>query len=81
MPGYESDMSDLQGSVPRTSRCLLANDNGFLLEAFRFQLIAHFDFVDVAENGKEVLEAVKKYTPNFYDAIILDISMPVMDGM
>ncbi len=34
--------------------------------------------VDIAQNGKEALEKVKKTT---YDIILMDIQMPVMDGI
>lgn len=33
--------------------------------------------VDIAQNGKEAIEAVKRY---HYDLILMDIQMPVMDG-
>ena len=35
----------------RKSRCLLANDDLFLLSAFEATLGAHFDLVDKVENG------------------------------
>jgi len=33
--------------------------------------------VDIANNGKEAVEAVKKYR---YDLILMDVEMPIMDG-
>ena len=37
-----------------------------------------FDLVDVAINGEDGLE---KYKVDFYDIILTDINMPVMDGL
>ena len=34
--------------------------------------------IDIASNGKE---AVDKYTENCYDLILMDMQMPVMDGL
>ena len=63
------------------SICLLANDNAFLLEAFSQGLSEHFDLIITAQNGEEAVELVKSYPQSHFFAIILDIEMPVMDGM
>lgn len=34
-----------------------------------------------AENGLEALNEVKSRPINFFDAIILDVNMPIMDGL
>ncbi len=36
--------------------------------------------VDTAENGKEAVEKVKASQPGDYDAILMDIQMPIMNG-
>ena len=36
--------------------------------------------VDTAENGKEALDKVKASQPGDYDAILMDIQMPIMNG-
>ncbi len=36
--------------------------------------------VDVVSNGKEAIEAVKDGGPNYFDLVLMDIQMPVMDG-
>ena len=43
------------------TRCLLANDNSYLLMAYQETLKPHFDQVDVANNGLEALEAVQRH--------------------
>ena len=63
------------------NKCLLVNDNLFLLHAFSATLNLHFDFVEKAQNGREACEKVMSHERNYYKAIILDINMPIMDGM
>ena len=36
--------------------------------------------VTTAENGKEGVEIFSRSQPGYYDAILMDIRMPVMDG-
>ena len=61
--------------------CLLANDNQFLLMAFKVSLAKHFGTVETVENGQEAVDAVRSHEKNYYAAIVLDISMPILDGM
>ena len=63
------------------SRCLIANDSEFLLVVFQETLQKHFDVVDAVENGLQAVQAVQRQHPNYYSAIVLDISMPIMDGV
>ncbi|WP_439184245.1 response regulator [Carboxylicivirga taeanensis] len=36
--------------------------------------------VDVVSNGKEAIAAVKDSGPNYFDLVLMDIQMPIMDG-
>jgi len=36
--------------------------------------------VETAENGKVAVEKVEASEPGYYDAVLMDIQMPVMDG-
>nr|WP_321405443.1 response regulator [uncultured Carboxylicivirga sp.] len=36
--------------------------------------------VEVASNGKEAVKLIQKRGPNYYDLVLMDIQMPVMDG-
>ena len=36
--------------------------------------------LDTAENGQEALDQIKASKPGYYDAVLMDIQMPVMDG-
>ena len=53
-------------SIPRWRRCC-STDQGFA--------------VDTAENGLRALEIFSKSEPGYYDAILMDIRMPIMDGL
>ena len=48
--------------------------------AFQQTLKNYFDLVDTVENGKDALDMVVKQAPNYYNAIVLDLNMPIMDG-
>lgn len=37
--------------------------------------------IDVAENGQKAVDLFSESKPGFYDAILMDIRMPVMDGL
>ena len=49
--------------------------------SFEAGLVPHFDIIETAENGLEALEKVKAHPRTYFTAIVLDISMPIMDGM
>ena len=36
---------------------------------------------DIAENGKAAVELFEAHEPGYYDAILMDMRMPVMDGL
>ncbi len=36
---------------------------------------------DHAENGKEAVELFERHEPGYYDAILMDMRMPEMDGL
>ena len=59
---------------------LVANDDIFLLQMIEGTLEDDFQ-VEVAENGLQAYELVKKHGRAHYNAIVLDINMPIMDGI
>ena len=61
-------------------RCLLVNDNDFLLKIFGYALEPHFAEIVKCFNGKMAVELVTSHPSNYFSVIILDINMPVMDG-
>lgn len=85
----DSQTSELQAGESRTAKIktkekiklLLVEDNeinrdiaGMILED------ADFDFEE-AENGKIALDRIASSTPGEFDAILMDIQMPVMNGL
>ncbi len=61
-------------------RILLAEDNELNWEVAR-ELLSTLDLeLDWAENGEICVEKLRKSPVGFYDAIIMDVRMPVMDG-
>ena len=59
---------------------LIADDNLFIREALRrlFEREEDFDVCGEAENGREAVEKARELQP---DLVLLDLSMPVMNGL
>ena len=62
-------------------RFLLAEDNEINAEIARSILEMKNAAVDLAENGVEAIEAFTTAPVGHYDAILMDVRMPVMDGL
>ena len=64
--------------VPKT--VLIVDDNIFVRRALReiFARETDFEVCGEAKNGKEAIERAQQLRP---DLIVLDLSMPVMDGL
>ena len=61
-------------------RLLLVEDNAVNLE-IAFMILTQAGFrVETAVNGQEAVNLVRASSPGYYDAILMDIQMPVMDG-
>ena len=61
-------------------RFLLAEDNELNRE-IACMLLSKYGFViDTAENGQEAVDLVAASAPGYYDLVLMDIQMPVMDG-
>ncbi|MDD3278607.1 MAG: response regulator [Lachnospiraceae bacterium] len=60
---------------------LMVEDHILNVEVARRLLQSKHAQVDVAENGLRAIELFTKSAENYYDAILMDIRMPVMDGL
>lgn len=61
-------------------RLLLVEDNMINMEIARMILEQMGFIVEPAENGQIAVHLVSASLPGHYDAILMDIQMPVMDG-
>ncbi len=70
------DTVDLRGR-----HILLAEDMDVNAEIMVMVLSMREMEADVASNGKEAVELFEKSEPGYYDAILMDMRMPEMDGL
>ena len=68
------------GALCREHGLLLVEDNMINMEIANMILTENGFTVETAENGKIALDKVASSEPGYYDAILMDIQMPVMDG-
>ena len=61
-------------------RILLVEDNMINMEIAKMILEQKDILVETAENGKEAVDKVSEAEPGYYDLVLMDIQMPVMDG-
>ena len=71
-----ADVYDFTGK-----RVLLAEDNQINTEVAVMLLESKGFTVDTSENGLRALEKFSKSEAGYYDAILMDIRMPLMDGL
>ena len=69
------------GSVLQGARILLAEDNDLNAEVAQFLLEQQGAQVQLVQNGLQAVEAFRQSAPGELDAILMDIMMPVMDGL
>lgn len=61
----------------QSPRVLIADDHSLVAEALRKLLESEYSVLDIARNGRQVLEMADELEP---DVIVLDISMPELGG-
>ena len=61
-------------------RILVVEDNELNLEIAQFMLEESGAVVESASNGLEAVDKFAKSKLNYYDAVLMDVMMPVMDG-
>ena len=80
-PKSQEDDTAEKEIIPRhTGRILLAEDVEMNQE-LAVELLQNAGFsVDVADNGQAAFDLVAKSEPGYYQAVLMDVQMPVMDG-
>lgn len=74
-PEEPGDLASLTGK-----RVLLVDDNALNREILGEILTGHGLLVEEAEDGSRAVAAVKANEPGYYQFILMDVEMPVMDG-
>lgn len=62
------------------ARVLLVEDNDLNREIGRAMLQSFYVHVEEAENGRVAVDMVATSQPHYYDLVLMDIQMPVMNG-
>lgn len=73
--GEDTKDTDFSGK-----RILLVEDNLINMEIANMILTQSGFIVETAENGKIAVDMVSSSEPGYYDAVLMDIQMPEMDG-
>ena len=79
-PAAVQEMSELPKENLSGCRMLLAEDNELNREIAAFLLKDEGISVTEAEDGQQAVECFLKMPEGYYDAVLMDIMMPVMDG-
>ena len=67
------------GGASRPSRVLIVEDAPYVRDVFRYALTSHnYDVAGEAVNG---IEAIDKYRALKPDVVLMDLLMPIMDGI
>ena len=74
------EKNETEGSSFSDCRVLLVEDNEINAEIANMILAEYGIEVDRAGNGQIGLEQVQKHERGYYDAVLMDIQMPVMNG-
>lgn len=75
-PAAEPEVSD----ALRGMRILLAEDNELNMEIAEFMLQSAGAEVTEARDGREAVELFRASPPGHFDAVLMDVMMPVLDG-
>lgn len=78
--GLKESKTKVSGHALDGKRILLAEDNALNMEIAVTLLEMNGASVECAENGQEVVKRFLRAKPGYFDAILMDVQMPVMDG-
>lgn len=73
-------MEETKGSILNGMHFLCAEDNDLNAEILRSMLDLKGASCVICSNGKQVVEAFEESEPDQYDAVLMDVQMPVTNG-
>jgi signal transduction histidine kinase/ActR/RegA family two-component response regulator len=77
----EPAINQYDANVLNGKRILVCEDSSIIAEIEKKQLEAKKCIVDIAADGRMAVNMFLKSRPAYYDAILMDIRMPVMNGL
>ena len=80
-PAEKIPVSDAMGENLKGARILLVEDNDINIYVAQLILEKAGCVVEIAKDGKEAVEHFEASEKNYYDAILMDVRMPVMNGI
>lgn len=80
-PAEKIPVSDAMGENFKGARILLVEDNDINIYVAQLILEKAGCVVEIAKDGKEAVEHFEASEKNYYDAILMDVRMPVMNGI
>lgn len=78
--GVGKSKINIKGHLLEGKRLLLAEDNVLNTEIVVTLLEMNGAVVESVENGQEVVDRFMRTEPGYFDAILMDVQMPVLDG-
>ena len=79
-PSLEHTLDQIEAADYSHKRILVVEDNDLNREIAMEILSMSGAQVETAENGKEAVEMVKASSEGYYDLILMDLQMPIMNG-
>lgn len=76
----EADSNGTDADILGSKRILLAEDVDVNCRIVKAMLSSYRVEIDTAENGIEALDMIKSHGEYYYDCVLMDILMPIMDG-
>ena len=79
--GQEKKEEKEEEKVDFSGRRILLVEDNMMNREIATEYLQDFGFlVESAENGKEACEILEKSEPGYYDVVLMDIQMPIMNG-
>ena len=80
-PADQSEAAATEPEIDFTGKRLLVVEDNLINMEIAGMILSQAGFVvETAENGRIAVDMVSASAPGYYDAILMDIQMPVMDG-